>query len=65
MVYAEVENDEELMYSYQLVDDNDRGGYGVWVSTGPLSGYYAERGIEEFEDALGIFFDVVKHKEFC
>lgn len=65
MVYAEVENDEELMYSYQLVDDNDRGGYAIWVSTGPIRGFFAKRGIEDFEDALQEFFDVVKTKELC
>lgn len=63
MVYAEVENDNELMYSYQLVDTDL--GYGVWVSTGPLKGKFVGRDIEDFEEAFNLFVNTVREQEFA
>ena len=64
IVVIDVSNDyvDELMYSYQLVKDDD-GTFHVWVETSVLRGYYAGKGIEDFSEAFQTLYDVIDEHE--
>jgi hypothetical protein len=63
-VIVDVSNDyvDELMYSYQLVKDDD-GTFHIWVETSVLRGYYAGKGIEDFSEAFQTLYDVIDEHE--
>jgi len=64
VVVIDVSNDyvDELMYSYQLVKDDD-GTYFVWVETSVLKGYYAGKGIEDFAEAFQLLNETMDELE--
>jgi hypothetical protein len=63
-VVIDVSNDyvDELIYSYQLVKDDD-GTFFVWVETNVLKGYYAGKGIEDFAEAFQLLNETMDELE--
>lgn len=64
LVVIDVSNDyvDELLYSYQLVKDDD-GTFHVWVETDVLHGYYAGKGIEDFSEAFQLLNEAIEANE--
>lgn len=55
---------DDLMYSYQLVKEDD-GSFSIWVETSVLRGYYAAKDVDSFMEAYNILSEVVEEREWA
>jgi hypothetical protein len=57
-VIANIEDDDNLNYSYQLCMEDD-GTYYMWRSSGFLNGRVVFKDVEDIKDALRLMMDYV------
>jgi hypothetical protein len=67
-VLVNIEENDELMNGYQLIQDHN--GFKVWVSTGMLSGYFATDAydnatFETFKEAFEFLTNLINDEEFA
>lgn len=66
VVVIDISNDyvDDLMYSYQLVKEDD-GTFSIWVETNVLRGYYAAKNVDSFIEAYTLLNETVEEKEWA
>lgn len=66
IVIVDVDNEycDELMYSYQIIKEQDET-YTVYVSYDILRGKYLRKKVESLKEAWNILDEEMKNEEFC
>lgn len=66
VVVIDISNDyvDDLMYSYQLVKEDD-GTFSIWIETSVLRGYYAAKKLDSFIEAYSLLNETVEEKEWA